>query len=165
MAPIPFKWTGEAMQPVGHFAKACDLRFVVGETYTLEEIQERSSASHRHYFACVEEAWQTLPEGTIGQFPNSTVLRKHALIACGYADERSIVCSSKAEAQRFAAWCRPRDSYAIITVSHCVVKEFTAQSQQKKAMGAKVFQESKDRVLAWIANLAGIDASELGKAA
>lgn len=50
--PIPFTWTGDSFQPANrHWSRKCDERFVVGETYTMEEIHARSSATHAHYFA------------------------------------------------------------------------------------------------------------------
>lgn len=164
-SPILFRWTGEVMQPVSRFIKACNLRFVVGEQYTLDEIKARSSASHNHYFACVEDAWQNLSEGQSQQFPTSEHLRKHALIACGYADVRSTVYSSKTDARRTAAFIRPMDTYAIVDVRECVVQVYTAQSQKKKAMGNKVFQESKSAVLEWVAALIEAKPEDLGKAA
>ena len=165
-APILFRWDGEAMVPASQYwAKRADQSFVVGEHYKLVEHHDRSQSSHNHYFACLAEAWQTLPEHLLEEYPTVEHLRKKMLIRCGYADERSIVCASKAEAQRVAAFIKPMDSYAIVTVREAVVRVYTAQSQAMKAMGAKVFQESKTKVLDAVADLLGVERDQLGRAA
>jgi hypothetical protein len=130
--------------------------YEVGETYVLVPHEERSGVSHRHYFASVNDAWQNLPEDLAENFPTSEHLRKWALCKAGYADERSIVCTSKAEAQRVAAFVRPMDTYSVVLVSNATIKVYTAQSQSTKAMGAKVFQDSKTKVLAILSDLIGV---------
>ena len=168
-APIPFTWDGESMIPAKRFARICDRAFVIGQEYPMIVHEERSAASHSHYFACLAECWRNLPDAIAEGFPTVEHLRKKALIKCGYADERSIVAASKAEALRVAAFVRPMDEYAVVLVSECVVKVFTAQSQSMRAMGRKVFQKSKDDVLAYAASLIGVTpatvANEAGKAA
>lgn len=145
--PLPFRWEGDGFKPLPRFAKECDRHFVVGEVYQLVEHHARSQNSHNHYFASLHEAWLNLPEHLGERFPSAEHLRKFALIKAGYADERSIVASSKAEALRLAAFLRPMDEFAIVTVSEAVVTVYTAKSQSHKAMGKTVFQQSKDAVL------------------
>lgn len=164
-APLIFEWTGEAMVPLPRFRKAADEAFVVHERYRMTIEEERSMRSHRHYFAMLHDAWMNLPEDQAERFPTSEHLRKWCLIRAGYSDERSIVCASKAEAQRVAAFIRPIDSYAIVTVSEAVVRVFTAQSQSVKAMGHKVFQQSKDKVLEIAAGLIGVSPDTLAREA
>lgn len=155
-APIVFEWRGDVMAPAGPgFARMCDKRFIVGERYRLDEISERSAASHAHYFAAINEAFQNLPEGISDQFDTPEKLRKFALIKTGYADQRQIVCASKAEAQRLAAFIRPMDEYAIVTASEAVVTVYTAKSQSMRAMGKAEFQKSKSDVLDYLASLVG----------
>ena len=156
-APITFCWDGEAMVPRSRFAKLCDKQFVVGMDYPLVVEEPRSAASHRHYFAQVHDLWRNLPEHLTEDFPSSEHLRKYALIKAGYCDKRSIVCASKAEAQRVGAFIKPLDEYALVIVTEAVVTVYTAQSQSTRAMGAKVFQQSKDAVFDFIARLIGVD--------
>lgn len=125
------------------------------ELYSPEEA--RSKKSHDHYFVLVEEAWANLPEYEADRYPTSEHLRKAALIRAGYRDERSIVCASKAEAERVAAFIKPIDDYAIVIPREAVVTVYTAQSQSKKAMGAKAFQESKEAVLGVLAQMIGVE--------
>lgn len=169
-APVTYIWTGEAMAPAGPgFARMCDRQFTVGERYRLEQCSERSEASHRHYFASLHDAWLNLPEDLSERFQTSEHLRKFALCKCGYADQRQIVCASKAEAQRVAAFIKPMDEYAIVTASEAVVTVYTAKSQSMRAMGKAEFQKSKDDVLNYVASLIGTTpgtlAQNAGKAA
>lgn len=157
--PIAFQWDGEAMIPATSFqARLADQAFVVGERYALVEHHERSSASHAHYFATLHDLWLNLPENVAPQFPTPEHLRKHALIATGYADKRSIVCASAAEARRVAAFIAPCDTYAVVKVDAATVTVWTAQSQAMRAMGRTVFQQSKDAVLGWVSDLIGLPA-------
>lgn len=164
-APLPFRWTGEAMEPLRNYARRADEQFVVGQTYVLALQEDRSAATHRHYFACINEVWKNLPEGLERQFPTAEHLRKMALILTGYRDEREIVCASKAEAQRVAAFVRPMDGYALVTVTGATVRVFTAKSQSVKAMGKAEFQASKDAVLERLADVLQVTVPELMAAA
>jgi hypothetical protein len=160
-APILFSWTGEAMVPHPRFQRECDASFVVGERYRLAVQEHRSQANHNHYFAAINEAWMNLPELVAERFPTVEHLRKYALIKAGYRDERSIVCNSKAEAQRIAAFIKPMDEFAVVTTHEAVVTVWTAKSQSKAAMGKQVFQESKNKVLDVLAEMIGIQPETL----
>lgn len=165
--PMLFDWTGDAMVPLR--PKLADEHFVVGQRYTLIEHHQRSQASHAHYFACVSEAWKNLPEHLAERFPTAEHLRKYALIKAGYSDSTSIVCASKAEAQRVAAFVKPADEFSIVIVNEATVTRYVAKSQSHRAMGKQVFQESKSAVLDVIAAMIEVAprqlAHEAGKAA
>lgn len=165
MTALPFTWDGETMTPSRGFSKRADAAFVVGETYRLEVVEERSAASHRHFFASIAEAWANLPEPLAERHPSPEHLRKFALIRAGFADSRQIVASSKAEAQRIAAFVKPMDDYAVVAVQNAVVTVWTAHSQSVKAMGKKDFQASKTRVLEIVAEMIGVEPSTLAKEA
>lgn len=164
-APFPqwFEWNGEAMVPLN--PRAADRVYVVGQRYHLEHREERSSASHAHYFAAIGEAWNNLPRELAARYVTPEHLRKAALVRAGYRDERSIVCSSKAEARRIAAFIRPMDDFAAVGVNEAVVVMWTAKSQSMKAMGRKEFQASKDAVLNVLAELIGTTREALERAA
>lgn len=161
-APAPFRWSGDAMIPLR--PRAADRAYAVGEVYNLAPEEARSSASHKHYFAIIREAWLNLNEDYAERFANPEALRKWALIKAGYRDERSIVCASKAEAQRVAAFIKPMDEYALVIVRDATVIVLTAKSQSVRAMGKKDFAESKEKVLAVLAELIGVDPTELKRA-
>ena len=161
-APILCAWDGEHLTPVGQtWARRADAQWVVGERYYVEIRQERSEASHRAYFASINEAFQNLPEDMAERFPSADHLRRWALIKAGYRDERSIVAASKAEAQRIAAFIKPMDSYAIVTVKDAVVTVYLAKSQSYRAMGKADFDKSKAAVLEIVAQMIGTTAPAL----
>lgn len=160
-APLTFAWDGDVMVPVASCRREADARYVVGERYRMEVVEERSQRSHSHYFAAINEIWSSLPDDKAVHFPTPEHLRKFALIRCGYSDQRQIVCASKAEAQRVASFVRPMDAYAIVTAHEAVVTVFTAQSQSRKAMGNREFQDSKTKVLDYIAGLVGVASGDV----
>jgi len=164
-APIIFEWDGDAMAPLPRFRKEADRRFAVHERYRMDAIEERSAVSHSHYFAVLHQAWMNLPEHLAERFATADHLRKYALIKAGFRDERSIVAASKAEAQRLAAFIKPMDEFAIVTVSEAVVTVYTAKSQSMKAMGKADFQRSKQEVLDLVAAMIGVAPDELVRAA
>lgn len=159
----PFLWTVDGvMRPVR--PRAAAQQFVVGRTYSLEVQEPRSSAQHKYYFSAIAEAWRNLPEALSDEYADAETLRKKALIRTGYRDERSIVCASKAEARRMAAFIAPMDRYAIVDAREAVVRVWTAKSQSVRAMGKKEFGESIEAVLAFCAGLIGVAPADLQKA-
>lgn len=161
--PLIFTWTGEAMQPLPRYHNLVNREFVVGETYRMEVIEERSAKSHNHYFACIAEAWKNLPDDAAERFSAPEALRKFALIKTGYHDSRSIVAASKAEAQRIAAFVRPSDEFAVVVVNEATVTVYTAKSQSLKAMGKQDFAASKNAVLDYCATLIGVQQRALAE--
>lgn len=160
--PITFRWEGDSFVPNGpRWQRECDKQFVIGQTYELVEQHQRSSNSHRHFFASVNEAWKNLPEAMTVQFPTSEHLRKYALIRAGYADSHTLVCSSKAEAIRIASFMRPLDEFGVVAVNGLVVTRYTAKSQSARAMGKEEFQKSKDAVLDVIASMISVPVETL----
>lgn len=163
--PVVFVWDGEAMQPEHRFVPLCNRQYVVGERYTLIPHEDRSDVSHRQFFAEVNEVWKNLPERMAQRFPTPEHLRKWALIRCGYADSRSVVCDSDTEAERIAAFLRPMDAYAVITLSGPVITVYTAQSQAKSAMNKARFQQSKHDVFDLLQEISGIAKADLTREA
>lgn len=159
--PLTFSWDGESLRPLR--PRVCDKHFVVGNEYCLVEHHDRSPASHRFYFATVNNAWMNLPENMAERFPTSDHLRKFALCKAGYCDERTFVASSKAEAVRLAAFVKPIDDYAIVTVNGNTVTQYTAKSQAGRAMNKADFQKSKDAVLDILAEMIGTDPTTLAR--
>jgi hypothetical protein len=160
--PQHFEWNGEAMTPL--HPRRADKTFVVGQRYSLVQYEERSSASHNHEFAWLKEAWLSLPERLADRFPSPEHLRKWALIRAGYSDSHTITCRSKAEATRVAAFIRPIDEFAVVIVQGTTVTRCTAKSQSKRAMGAKEFYESKERIMEVVARMLNVEPQELPRA-
>ena len=155
--PIPYIWNDGSLTPKNHYWLAqAEERFTEGKSYTMDEWQERSRASHNQFFAAIHDAWLNLPELETERFPTDEHLRKYALIKVGYRDERTIVAASKAEAQRLATFVKPMDEYAIVTVKEAVIVVYTAKSQSMKAMGKDAFQKSKQDVLDILESMVGV---------
>lgn len=159
--PLMFAYDGESMVPV--HPRLADKHYVVGEKYMLAPAEQRSAASHRHFFASLNEAHANLPEDIAERFETPEHFRKFCLIKAGYRDERSIACPTPDEAQRVAGFVKPLDDYAVVLVNDAMVTVYTAKSQSMRAMGKKVFQESKDKVLDIAWGLCGLDHREAEK--
>lgn len=164
--PLPFRWNGDSFTPISRHVQAeADKAFTVGEVYPLEVREDRSGASHRAYFAQVNEAFNNLPEHMADHVKSAEHLRKFALIRCGYRDERSIVCASDAEAKKVAAFIRPMDDLAIISAEAQIVRVWTAKSQSYRSMSREEFQASKQSVLDYLSGMIGTTAAALKEAA
>lgn len=154
--PILCRWSGEAFEPASpHWKKYADLHFASDTLYPLEVREERSYASHRAYFAQINEAHHNLPDHLLQLLPTPEHLRRYALIKTGHCDERSIVCASRAEAVRVAAFVKPMDEFAVVVTQGAVVTVWTAKSQSFRAMNKEKFRESANAVLDFIPTLIG----------
>lgn len=158
-APLILRYEGNGDFRVmsNYWAARADKEYVVGEVYKMLEHHDRSDASHNHFFALIKNGFDSLPDELRDEYPTTEHLRKKALIRKGFRDERDHVCASKADAVRLASFIKPLDEYAIVLVSECVVRVWTAKSQSRKAMGAKDFQDSKVAVLDFIDDLLGVE--------
>lgn len=155
---------GEFRASTKFLERLCDRELVIGEASQWEQVQERSKKSHDHFFALVHEAWVNLPEHLVTEFPNETALRKFALIKTGYCTVHKTVMADNTEAIKHAAFLQGREEYALCEIVGNVVTVWTAESQRRKAMGKKKFQQSKDDVLTFLSELIGTDVATLKQA-
>lgn len=161
-APIECAWDGEVFRPTGpYWVRRADKEYAKGEVLWLVNEEERSHKSHAHYFAAISNAWSNLPPLVAERFNSPDALRKYALIKGGYCTSDSITCPSHADALRVAAFVRPADEFALVTVSKNIVTRYVAKTQSYRGMDKKTFAESKDRVLDIIAELIGVTRGEL----
>jgi hypothetical protein len=164
---IPFmaKYDGKSFRPVGARSEEIVRRnFVEGERYELEECQGRSSATHRHFFAALHDAWLSLPEDIADNFLSEEHLRKYALIHEGFSNTSALVCQSAAAAEQVAAFLRPVDEFSVVTVQGKTVFRAVAKSQSLRAMGKAEFQRSKQATLDYVASLIGATTKQLESA-
>lgn len=151
---------GDAFRPASDFQRRlARKRFGEGEVVMMDVQNERSWKTHAHQFAAIADMWSTLPE-RLADAPyakSAETLRKHALIATGFADCETIDAGSKAAAERVAAtlsrMATLAHGYCVVTVNGPVVRCFTPQSQSMRSMGAATFAKSKQAVLDWIETL------------
>jgi hypothetical protein len=163
--PFSFRvhWDGKALVPDARTADYCIRNLGEGEVILLERNEERSEASHKHFFAWLHEAWLNLPERLATEYPTSDALRIKALIRTGYSRQRDVVCKTASEATSVAAVCQMIRAYDIIEVSGNVVRIFSAKSMSRRAMNKKEFQDSKDAVMGYVSGLIGISPEEISR--
>lgn len=160
--PILTRWTGESFVPANApMRERCAKHFEAGETYRIEFKDERSGASHRHFFASVNEAWKNLPDALAHQFPTPDELRGYALIAAGFEDHFDLVGDVRAVAQALAREFQRQRRYAIVVSRGNVHRLFVAKSQSARSMDRQTFQASKDAVLRYVADLIGLTPQQL----
>lgn len=153
-------WTGQSFIPDGNYAHAmaCD-RLGEGQVVNLDLDPDRTGKSHRHQFAFVRTAWMNLPESMVGApfAATSETLRKHALIMTGYCNTEMMACGTGNRAERMAAMmsriATNLNGYAITHVSGPIAYCHTAHSQSMKAMGGAVFNQSKQDILEYLADM------------
>lgn len=163
--PIAVFWDGKHFSPAGsYWARLAKEHFTEGEVHQIEVREERSTASHRHLFAAVREAWKTLPENIADQYPSPEHLRKRALVQAGFYDETITDAGSNAAALRVASAFRFIDDFAVVFVRGHLVIRRTAKSQSTRAMPKGEFQKSKDAVLEIVAGLIGATPGTLTQA-
>lgn len=160
-SPLKFRWQDGTMQPLA--PDVARRTYEDGQIYRLAPWEDRSANTHRHYFSCINEGWNQLPEHMADQFATPDHLRRWLLIRAGFRDERTIVLASKAEAVRVAAFIRPLDPYAVVVPRESTVVVMTAHSQSYKSMGARTFQESKEKTLDLLASMIGTDSKTLAQ--
>lgn len=161
--PVVCVWDGDVMVPLPRFKQLCDRQFVVHEEYPLQIVENRSQASHNHYFAALEEGFANLNEKDAKRFPSAEHLRSWALVQSGYSTENDTVCDSPAEARKLAATIRRYSPYAIMKVSGNVLKIFEPESQSMAAMKKERFEASKNDVLNIVSAMARTTPAELKK--
>jgi hypothetical protein len=162
--PVVFEWTGAEMRPLARFDNLVHAQYVVGEHYTLAPIA-RSRKHHNHFFACIQRAWENLPEEIAEKLPDAKTLRKWALIKAGFRIERVFTANSPEQALAVAAFARPKDGYAVIMIDGNTVTIYEAKSQAELAMDRAEFSKAKRAVLDIVSRLIGVDVTTLRKAA
>lgn len=166
-SPIPYVWTGDSFRPETRRALVeARSRYGEGEVVPLDLVNPRSKASHDHFFAVVDDAWSTLPERLSARFPTPDSLRHYALCERGHCEVIHHACASHAEALRWLprVQAMERDGAQIAVVGSSVAVR-RPLSQSMKAMGGKVFQQSKADCLDVIADLLDVTPQALGVAA
>lgn len=119
----------------------------------------------RRFFAALRDVHANLRPEHSERWPNSEIMRKHALCAIGYCDAMTVVCGSKTAAPQIANAFRLKDQYCIATVKGDVVTVFTARSMARRALPKPEFIRVADRVFDYIHQITGIDANKAGQAA
>ena len=163
--PLVFQWDGEALVPAsGFWRREADHHLCVGQRYRMVEENEQSDKSRSHEFAWLREAWNSLPDALLDQYPSSEHLRKYGLIAKGHCTMTQHPCVSVAEAERTEVSIRKHVAkYAMVFRRGSIVTVYEAVSQSRRSMGAPMFQQSKSDLMDFVADLLGVPAETLAK--
>src|SRR5215204_4669821 len=100
--PILFLCRDGVMVPHRRALEQFHAQFDDGEQYLLAESDDRSDRSHNHYFACLQAAFDNLPESLKATIYSREILRQHALIMTRFADVDVRVYASPKEAHSAA---------------------------------------------------------------
>lgn len=161
--PTTFVWSGNEMVPMERFRRQCNEQFEVGADYVLTVLEARSRASHSHFFAVLHEAWINLPESIAHLFPTAEHLRAYALVSTDQCTVGTYECVDEATARRLGQNIRRSSPYFKITLRGTVVEVREPISQSAKAMGKDAFNDSKRKVLEFVAGLGGVTPAQLRK--
>lgn len=157
---VTFRWDSErrVMVPLDRFSNIAASQFNDAEEYNLEIREHRSSQSHRHYFACINEAWKNLRGETAEILISPNHLRGWALCVAGYCHTQIVAAPDKDSAIKMAVFARKLASgegYAEIKIKKIdgtwYVQSRVPMSQSRSAMNKEEFAASKNSVLDIIA--------------
>lgn len=163
--PIICRFSDGSLVPSTNYQRHLALeRWEEGQLVPVVEQSQRSGKSHNHEFAWLKEAWDSLPDELVDQYPSKEHLRKKGLIAKGHCTMTQHACASAAEAERLeAAITKHVDTYAVVRRRGSVVTVYEAASQSYQAMGKAQFQQSKSDLMDFVGDLLGVDPETLGK--
>lgn len=157
--------TLKVMIPHKRFRKLCESQFAAGEDYPLAPVENRSMASHNHFFASIQEAFDNLPEAWAQEFPSAEHMRKWVLIEVGFFHLEEHDFDTEKDAKTFASAVRRRDEYARIKRVGSSVLIKTAKSQDHRSMKKEEFQASKVAVLEYLSEVIGVKRQEIENSA
>jgi hypothetical protein len=152
-----------AMVPSPRYREIAKRQFAAGGEHVLEEVAERSMASHSHYFATLHDLFDNVPEKMAPRWPSCEHWRAWLLIETGFFEEKEFDMNSEKHAKALATFVRINSPFARISIHGPKVIVRTAKSQSMKAMGKEDFQKSKDAVLDLASQLVGVSKAEAMK--
>lgn len=161
--PVVFVWDGNNMVPLPRFKRLCDSQFAVNEEYPLMIVENRSQASHNHYFAALHEAYLNLAEEYAQEFDSEEHLRHWCLCKTGYCTTTTYVLNTAADAQQLRDALKKANASTIVGVAGNVAKVYTPMSQSLAAMKKQAFEDSKRAVLDLVASMARTTPADLKK--
>jgi hypothetical protein len=164
LPPLLYRWSGVTFVPLPRFQERIARHYKPGQVVQLEEVFDRSRASHNQFFAIVDTVWSNLPHGIAEHYPTPGMFRKWVLINCGWCVKRQFPASSKAEARRIAIFLKSKadlsdadDDFVVVDIKDRVVTEYKARSMKMARMQRAEFQKAKTDALDYMADLIGVD--------
>jgi hypothetical protein len=154
------------MIPLPRFDRLCSAQFVVNEEYPMMLVENRSLASHNHFFACLEEAYSNLAEEYAQEFDSSEHLRAWCLCMEGFCTQTRYELNTAADARTLRDVLKAQDKATIVKIHGPVVIVYTPESQAMYGPNKMIkerFEASKAAVLARAASMARTTPAELKK--
>jgi hypothetical protein len=165
VAPFKARWTEQQMLDVLPFWRPrLERELKPGDVVDLVEHNARSSSSHKHFFAAINEAWKNLREGRDEEFPDPEILRKWCLTYTSYCDVRHYQTGSFAESTRLARILKEQPEYCRVKIDGRMVTQFTPHSQSYEKMSGRTFQACKGAVFDVLARELGVTVEALEEA-
>lgn len=163
--PILFVRVDNHMVPLPRFQRLFDEMYAIGEEYPLMPLEERSQASHNHYFAALTEAFDNLAEEYAQEFNGFDHFRDWCLCREGYCTSKRYVMNTAEDARIFRDAMKEDNANAIIRIEGNVATVYRPMSQSRPAMKKQLFEDSKRDVLARAASMARTTPTQLKKEA
>ncbi len=161
--PVVCIWDGNAMIPLPRFKRVCDAQFEVNEEYPLMIVENRSMASHNHFFAALHEGYLNLAEEYAQEFDSEEHLRAWCLCKEGFCTVETYVLNTAEDARKMRQAMKRENPITIIAVTGNVAKVYRPESQSIAAMKKERFEASKAAVLSRVASMARTTVTELKK--
>jgi hypothetical protein len=163
--PVEFIWDGNVMIPNPRFKRLCDQQFAINEAYPLVILENRSMASHNHYFAALQEGFNNLAEEYAQEFDSAEHLRHWCLCKSGFCTTTTYVLNTAEDARKLRDALKKENASTIVGVTGNVAKVYTPESQSMAAMKRERFEASKTAVLELVASMARTTPTQLKKEA
>ena len=161
--PILFVRVDNHMVPLPRFQRLFDEMYAVNEEYPLMPLEERSRASHNHYFAALHEGYLNLAEEYAQEFDSEEHLRHWCLCKAGFCTKDRWVMNTAEDARNLRDALKSQNRSTIIAVNGNVATVYTPMSQSMPAMKKQEFEDSKKAVLELVASMARTTPAELKK--
>jgi hypothetical protein len=161
--PILFVRVDNHMVPLPRFQRLFDEQFSINEEYPLITMEERTQASHNHYFAALHEGYLNLAEEYAQEFDSEEHLRHWCLCKSGYCTKQQWVMNSAEDARKLRDALKRENQSTIVAVAGNVATVYTPFSQSMPAMKKQEFEDSKRAVLDLVASMARTTTAQLKK--
>lgn len=161
--PIVFVRVDNHMVPLPRFQRLFDEMYAINEEYPLLPMEERTQASHNHFFAALHEGYLNLAEEFAQEFDSETHLRHWCLCKAGYCTKDKWVMNTAEDARKLRDALKSKDRSTIISVKDNIATVYTPMSQSRPAMKKQEFEDSKLAVLELVASMARTTVTELKK--
>lgn len=161
--PILYVRVDNHLVPLPRFMKLFDEQIAVSEEVALDRVQNRSMASHNHYFASLHEGYLNLAEEYAQEFDSEEHMRHWCLCKEGFCTSTRWVMNTAEDARQLRKALKEANASTIVGVEGNVATVYHPYSQSLAAMGKTIFEESKQAVLARVASMARTTVAELNK--